>query len=330
MIKNLYPTLIILVAFVIPYTASSQSACSPVLSHGAGFTTSIESVTYLGTDQNGDDQHTIVLRIENDGCTDPECKSLNQYSVEALPGTYSNISHATISGNITYGGINMGPQLGGVPFEGFRISNINGIGNGLAGVFTITYTLTGGLQDQRTHIKASDYENTVQFYVYDFQKVLNCDAIQNIIPYYAPPDSGKILNSLIGAELTSLYNTFVAYDSVSTDDIFLIVDSTNVMIEVYALEGEYDNLLALLQTPSYGMFNFSSDPDELKITGAFPILNLLQINSLPHMVNYARNVYPGAPQGGLVTSQGDTAMLSFVARNAFNVSGINIKILQNE
>ena len=108
----------------------AQSECSPVLDQGAGFTSSIASVTYIGTDINGDEMHEIVLRVENDGCTDPECKSLNQYAVEALPGTYSDISHATIAGNISYGGINMGPQLGGVPFQGFRISNINGIGNG--------------------------------------------------------------------------------------------------------------------------------------------------------------------------------------------------------
>ena len=119
----------------------SQSECSDVLSHGAGFSTSIESVVYNGLDSAGIDSHTITIRIENDGCTDPECKSLNHYAIEALPGTYSEISHETIEGIITYGGINIGPQLGGVPFDGFRIANINGIGNGVAGVFNITYTI---------------------------------------------------------------------------------------------------------------------------------------------------------------------------------------------
>lgn len=326
MTKKLYPLLFLILLFVGNQRIMAQSECSAILDQGAGFTTAIESVTFLGTDTNGDEMHEITLRVENDGCTDPECKSLNQYAVEAIAGTYSDISHATITGNITYGGINMGPQLGGVPFDGFRISNINGIGNGEAGIFTISYTLTGGLQSQKMHIKASDYESIIEFQVSDFQQVLNCEAISNILPYYAPPDSGKILQSLIGAELTSLNATFVEYDSAATNDIFLIVNNSNVMIEVYALEGHYADLLSLLQTATYGMFNITGDPAQLKITGAFPISNLLLINDLPELVNYARPVYPGAPQGGLVTTQGDTAMLSFIARNGFNVSGTGIKV----
>jgi len=326
MIQKTYALIFIIFLFFGNHSLIAQSECSAILDQGAGFTTAIESVTYLGTDANGDELHEIILRVENDGCTDPECKSLNQYAVEALAGTYSDISHATIAGNITYGGINMGPQLGGVPFEGFRISNINGIGNGQAGIFLISYTLTGGLQSQRMHIKASNYENIVEFQVSDFQQVLNCDVISNILPYYAPPDNGKILQSLIGAELTSLNSTFVETDSAVTNDIFLIVDNSNVMIEVYALEGHYSDLLSLLQTAAYGMFNITGVPGHLKITGAFPISNLLLINDLPELVNYARPVYPGAPQGGLVTTQGDTAMLSFIARNGFNVSGAGIKV----
>lgn len=326
MIKNIYAIILSFLLLVGNQYIMAQSECSETLEQGAGFTTSIESVTFIGTDTNGDEIHEIVLRVENDGCTDPECKSLNQFSVEAAPGTYSDISHATIAGDITYGGINMGPQLGGVPFEGFRISNINGIGNGQAGIFNISYALTGGLQSQRLHIKASDYESIVEFQISDFQRVLNCDAISNILPYYAPPEDGKILQSLIGAELTSLYNTYIEYDTASTNDIFLIVDNINVMIEVYALDGSFDDLLGLLQTLTYGMFNVTSDPEQLKITGAFPITNLLLINDLPQLVNYARPVYPGAPQGGLVTTQGDTAMLSFIARDGFNVNGSGIKI----
>lgn len=307
-------------------SASAQSVCSDLRPHGAGFTSSIESVDFIGQDSLGEPMHTIVIRVENDGCTSPECKSLNHYAVEALAGTYSDIYYETIEGNITYGGINMGPVLGGVPFEGFRIANITGIGNGLAGVFTITYTLTGGLQDQQMQIKASDYTGTVEFLVTDFQKVLNCDAITNIIPYYAPPDSGKILNSLIGAELTSLYETFIITDSASTNDIFQIVDLSNVIIEVFALEGTYDELLALLQTASYGMTDVNGDPVRLRITGVYPISNLMLINGLPQLVNYARPVYPGAPQSGIVNTQGDTAMLSFIGRNGFNVSGDGIKV----
>ncbi|RLD79649.1 MAG: hypothetical protein DRJ15_08945 [Bacteroidetes bacterium] len=318
--------LLLFVYFIISQHLRAQSECSDVISHGAGFTTSIESVTYDSLNQFGDAVHTIVIRVENDGCTDPECKALNQYSVEAMAGTYSDITHASIAGDITYGGINMGPGLGGVPFDGFRISNINGIGNGEAGVFTITYTLTGGLQRQKMQIKASNYESIVEFQLEDFQNVLNCYAISNILPYYAPPDSGKIQNSLIGAELTSLYETYLNTDSASSNDIFQIVNQSNVVIEVFAVDGKFDELLALLQSGSYGLTDVTAHPVELRITGVYPILNLLLINDLPLLVNYARPVYPGAPQSGIVNTQGDTAMLSFVARNGFDVSGENIKI----
>jgi hypothetical protein len=324
--KLLLPIFSILFSFVQVYSASAQSACSDILSHGAGFTSSIASVEYNGLDQNADPVHTITIRIENDGCTDPECKSLNHYSVEALPGTYSNIIHETITGNISYGGINMGPNLGGTPFSGFRIANINGIGNGIPGIFSITYTLTGGLQSQRLQIKASDYQGIVEFGIDDFQHVLNCHSISNILPYYTPPENGRIENSLIGAELTSLNETFAVYDSVASNDIFQIINGTHVMIDVYALDGHFDQLLMLLQSAPYNMTDISSDPDLLRITGAFSIIDLLLINDLPDLVNFARPVYPGAPQSGIVNSQGDTAVLSYIARNGFNVSGAGIMV----
>ena len=324
--KVLFSALLSLIYIFSYQGVNAQSVCSETLQQGAGFTSSIESVVYNGLNTNGDPTHTIVIRVENDGCTDPDCKALNQYAVQALAGTYSDITHTTIAGNITYGGINMGPNLGSVPFQGFRISSINGIGNGLAGIFTISYTLTGGLQSQQMHIKASDYESIVEFQLEDFQAILNCYSITNILPYYAPPYSGKIQNSLIGAELTSLHDTYVISDSAVSDDIFQIVDESNVVIEVFALDTKFDELNTLLQTSAYGMTDVVAYSDELRITGVYPILNLLFINDLPLLVNYARPVYPGAPQSGIVNSQGDTAMLSFIARNGFNVSGEGIKI----
>ena len=50
-----------------------------------------------------------------------------------------------------------------------------------------------------------------------------CDGELDIIPYYAPPEGGKVdHNSLIGAELTSLYLTYIYYT-----DVF-IVQSDNI------------------------------------------------------------------------------------------------------
>ena len=81
--RKILPFILILGFYIINIqNVRSQSECSDVLSHGAGFTTSIESVVFNGLNTNGDETHTITLRVENDGCTDPECKSLNHYAVE--------------------------------------------------------------------------------------------------------------------------------------------------------------------------------------------------------------------------------------------------------
>lgn len=313
-----------LIAF--SFDIKAQSTCSPTLSHGSGFTTSIESVTFDGFDSNGDSLHTIILRIEHDGCSGNSCKALNQYSIEALPGTYSNITHAVLVGSMSANGINMGPGLGGTPFQGFRIASINGIGNGQAGIFVVEYTLTGGLQRQKTQIKAGSNQSIVEFQISDFAAVLNCQPYTSILPYYPPPDEGKLLNSLIGPELTSLYETYVIYDSLVSNDIFQIIDDTSVLIEAFALDGQFDALLTLIQTPDYGLTDVVADQDESRISGVFPVINLLLLNDLVNLLSYANPVYPGIPQVGLVTSQGDTSLYSFIARNGFLVNGEGIKI----
>jgi len=135
-----------LTAYVLIFLASASSAvaqddCGFAQYMGEGYTTTISSVT-----DNGDNSYTIVLIVENDGCEG--CKKLNKYSVEAYPGTYSDISVEVIYGNFSYANIEYGPDLGGESFQGFRINNTNGMGNGQSAAFSLTYTLTGGLQDQ--------------------------------------------------------------------------------------------------------------------------------------------------------------------------------------
>ncbi|NTV84350.1 MAG: hypothetical protein HGA23_08640, partial [Bacteroidales bacterium] len=286
--------------------------------HGMGYTTSISSVT-----ENADGSHTIVLIVDNNGCPSPGCHKINHYSVEGEPGTYSDIIVQNLSGNFTYSSINFGPNIGNCPFQGFRIVGINGMGNGLAASFSITYTLTGGLQDQQIMIKSTSNQLFGSFSLADFQHILDCGD-GNIIPYYTPPDEGKVYD-LIGAELTSLYNTYITTGSYISDDIFQIVD-TNVSIDIFVNTGQYDSTLELLTTPEYGLTAESGDPDQLIITGLFPIVNLLSLNDLPVLINEARPVYTALGNRGIVTSQGDTAVRSYLARKAFDVTGLGIKI----
>ncbi|MFW5706038.1 MAG: LruC domain-containing protein, partial [Bacteroidota bacterium] len=65
------------------------------------------------------------------------------------------------------------PNLGSDPFDGFKIDNTSGIGDGEAGVFAITYTLTQ-LQDQQTSAKAGGNAQLASFTMQDFQDVMDC------------------------------------------------------------------------------------------------------------------------------------------------------------
>ncbi|MFZ7145607.1 MAG: LamG-like jellyroll fold domain-containing protein, partial [Bacteroidota bacterium] len=149
--------------------------------------------------------------------------------------------------------------------------------------------------------------------------VTNC-----IIPYYEPPTNDTIDN-LIGSELTQLYTyPDSLVDTTAANNIFKIDEiEGEVLIEVIANVGQYNTLLALLQTPPYGMNNLIDNGDStLIITGMFPIANLPKLDSLPLLVNYARPYYTpingnfALPATGLTTSQGDSAQMSHKAKQA--------------
>ena len=168
-LQKIFATFLMSIALMsFSLSASAVVVCEIQKTNGGGFTTTIQSVV-----DNCDGTYTIVLRVEHDGCPGPACKELSHYSVEADPGTYSGIGVAVISGGMTYGNIDMGPNLGSDPFDGFKIDNTSGIGDGMAGVFTITYTLVG-LQDQQVSAKAGNNRQIASFTEEDFQWVMDC------------------------------------------------------------------------------------------------------------------------------------------------------------
>jgi hypothetical protein len=299
------------------YNLSAQTGCEVSKDHGQCYSTKISSVI-----SNGNNSYTIVLIVSNSGCPGPGCKKMTHYSVEADPGTYSNISVHTLTGNFTYSSINFGPNIG-CPFQGFRINGTNGMGNGQASSFSVTYTLTGGLQDEQAMVKTNSSNLIVSFSLADFQSVLNC-ADQNIVPYYAAPDGGKVFD-IIGSELTSLHTTYVTTGTYASDDIFQIVGSS-VVIDVHVKPGKYDSAMTILTSPAYGLASPEGNPAGNRITGLFPIVNLLMLNSLHTLIKEVMPVYTALGNVGIVTSQGDTAMRSYLARNGFDVSGQGIKV----
>ncbi|MDP3441235.1 MAG: hypothetical protein Q8T08_00100, partial [Ignavibacteria bacterium] len=174
--KNLKNCFSITLGFFLVFIMVATMQANPVVTcditktNGGGFTTTIESVVC-----NSNGSHTIVLRVEHNGCGGPSCKELSHFSVEADQNTYSNVSVQIREGGMTYSNIDMGWNLGQDPFKGFKVDGVNNIGGGDAGIFALTYTLSGGLQDQQASAKAGQNAQIVAFTIADFEYVMNCN-----------------------------------------------------------------------------------------------------------------------------------------------------------
>jgi LruC domain-containing protein len=175
-----YKTLVLLTLLMLSgyMYASSVDGCTITKANNSCFSTTISSVTL-----NSNNTYTIVLTVTCSSQPGPTCHELSHYSVEALPKTYSNVIVHVVSGGMKYDNtVVMGPELGAsTPFQGFKIDNTSGIGDGNAGIFTVTYTLTQ-LQAQQTAAKSATDFNIAAFTLADFQSVLNCSQ-----PKVAPP-----------------------------------------------------------------------------------------------------------------------------------------------
>ncbi|MBL8000674.1 MAG: S8 family serine peptidase [Flavobacteriales bacterium] len=308
--------LICLSALLQPLQA--QTNCAYTSSLSDGYSVSISNVT-----ANTNGSYTITLTVVNNGCVG--CKKLNSFLVQAAPGTYSNVSVQVLSGAFTWANIAMGPNLSGTTLTGFRINNANGMGNGQAAAFALTYTVTT-LQNQQILLKTSSSTLSTSFSIANFQSVLSClnpPPPQVIFPYFDPYANKSY--DIIGVELTSLYNKYANGGSSISDNIFQII-GTSVRISIRTKPGQHANAVSLLTGPSYGLVQELSDPANNLINGTFPILNLLSLNQLPTLLVSARPIYAAITNAGLITSQGDTALRSFRARTAFGVDGTGIKV----
>ncbi|MCT4625346.1 MAG: S8 family serine peptidase, partial [Schleiferiaceae bacterium] len=173
--------------------------------------------------------------------------------------------------------------------------------------------------------------NKAGAYYFEVFDANNCSLIDTVIiykkecivPYYPPPSGGKT-SELIGSELTSLSNNSTYIDSL---EYIFFSRQDSVFIEVISIDGQTATLLALLQTTPYGLTNIiDNGPGSLIISGLFPINNLTKLDSLPHLINYVRPLYPPLVNSGLISSQGDRAMRSNLARSGFNVDGEGVKV----
>ncbi|WP_121355571.1 S8 family serine peptidase [Flavisolibacter nicotianae] len=143
-----------------------------------------------------------------------------------------------------------------------------------------------------------------------------------IDPYYPPPNNGKVYEK-IGSELTILSDNTSQGSSLSTD-IFRIDETTDkVLIEVIAITPNDAALLTFLQ--SLGFDLVSSAPDNLVLTGYFPIANLTSLNGRTD-IDYVRPLFEPLSNSGQVTTLGDTTMKSNAVRSRFGIEGNGVTV----
>ncbi len=147
-----------------------------------------------------------------------------------------------------------------------------------------------------------------------------------IVPGYEPPVIGKSTD-LIGPELAALCQTYGT--GITPNPAIYRISNGAVLVQVLVKSGYYNTVLNILTT-KYGMSGLiSNGANNLIIIGNIPIDQLCLINSDTTLANYVVSfspVYPPVTNVGVATSEGDTAMHAYIARNAFHLTGQGVKV----
>ncbi|NNM15797.1 MAG: hypothetical protein HKO56_03985, partial [Bacteroidia bacterium] len=209
-----------------------------------------------------------------------------------------------------------------------------GSSNTASALFSWTFS-AGGVIDSGETTATPYISGIATYYLTVTDSINGCTALDSveifegpcILPYYAPCPDGKV-QTLIGCELSSLYNNYIP-GSDTVNDIY-IFGGDSVWIEIITIQGQTQNLFNLVyQTTGYGLTDtIPNGLNPLIITGKYPIANLpsLEVPPASNMINYVRPVYPALTSAGVTTTQGDVAQKSDFARNGFNVDGTGVKV----
>jgi LruC domain-containing protein len=224
--------LLLMLLTTLSFSSKAAVTCDVTETHGQGFTTSITDVI-----DNCDGSFTITLRVDHDGCPGPGCKELSHYAIEADKNTYSNVSVSVLNGSMNYSSIDMGWNLGGnTSFKGFKIDGISGIGDGMAGSFEVTYTLTGGLQDQQTKAKAGNSNLYVSFSIADFESVMNCNGTGCGGPNAGL--NGNVFHDINGLSDNTVNGTGIGQASAQTIYVHLLNFNAGTVLDVKAVNND--------------------------------------------------------------------------------------------
>lgn len=165
----------------------------------------------------------------------------------------------------------------------------------------------------------------------DTIRILELPLYSCIVPDFTPPDSGYVPSPL-GATLTQIIiDTSIISNTQDNPGNSFETMGGKVLIDVIAADGQRDNLLALLQTPTYGLTTlYPNGEDSLTLTGFYPVSKLSLLAALyPSMLRFAevnRRPLNNGEEQGVAISQGDYGIQSYNAREGYRIGGSNIKI----
>jgi len=230
---------IILLSLFLGNTFAAQSpTCAIKKQNGSScYWTTLKSVTH-----NISGTYTITLLVEVDGSSGGDggngCQGLSHYAVQTITGTYSNVTWHKLTGDVGFEGI--GVPVGGGNSQsfdtGFKLDNADNFGDGHAGSFTVTYTLTS-LQNEKFAAKAGSYSNDASFTIADFTQVLNCStptgptAVNDTksTPLNTPVDITVLENDIAGSTAIDATKVTLGTQPGASVGVFTVSNTTGLV-----------------------------------------------------------------------------------------------------
>jgi hypothetical protein len=136
------------------------------------------------------------------------------------------------------------------------------------------------------------------------------------------------LRNIIGGELLSIYQNYDPNNPNPEVDSFFVVHDGYVTIDIIC-KVDTGTVSSLLRTNTalYGLTNvLPNGLSKHTVTGDFPIIHLLNLNARSDILNFCKPYYLPSTNAGIVISQGDSTMRSYLVRKGYGLDGAGIKI----
>ena len=136
------------------------------------------------------------------------------------------------------------------------------------------------------------------------------------------------MRNIIGGELLSIYQNYDPNNPSPELDSFFVTHDGYVTIDIICkVDTGIVSSLLRTNTALYGLTNvLPNGLSKHTVTGDFPIIHLLNLNFRSDILNFCKPYYLPSTNAGIVISQGDTTMRSYLVRKGYGLDGAGIKI----